>query len=161
MFSMHFLSQEAAKDGAAAKATVAMPAATMNLFTRASSDEAVETAEYLFFAERRERRAGTQAGRRNIGFFETGEIEVRLVEMKRHDRRGRPGRIRRARRNRCVRRVWQVRRRGDRLPAARRLRASGERPQYQRRASHRHGHHKLATRKAHVNTTSLPSTQSP
>src|SRR3954471_1242945 len=105
MPSMHFLSQEAAKDGAAAAASVVMPAATMNLFTQASSDEAVETAEYLFFAERRERRAGTQAGRRKLGFFETGEIEVRLVDMKRHDRLGHPGRIRRAGRNRCVRRV--------------------------------------------------------
>src|SRR6185369_9421845 len=115
MPSMHFLSQEAAKDGTDATASVAMPAATMTLFTQASSDEAVETAEYFFFAERSQRRAGTHARRWNVRCLETREIEIGLIEMERHDRCDRL-----ARRARC----HGLAQRGTPLQAARRLRAS-------------------------------------
>ncbi len=66
-----------------------MPAATMNFFTRdAPSDDAVETAEYFFFAERRQRCAGAQARGGNVRFLGASEIEIRLIEMERNDRRG-------------------------------------------------------------------------
>src|SRR6185369_16409163 len=143
MPSMHFLSQEAAKDGTDATASVAMPAATMTLFTQASSDEAVETAEYFFFVERSQRRTGTHARRRNVRCFETGDVEIGLIEMERHDRCNRL-----ARRSRC----HGLARPGGGLPAARRLRTSSTREKRHQRHSRtrrRHRHEKPASSNAH------------